>query len=449
MTQSNGELWLRQHPECRSLSAAIIDQNGITRGKRYPIFALDKLLSGPTRLPLSVCNLDIWGRDVVGSPLVFASGDCDGFCEWTGRGPVPVTWLEEPAALVPLTMSDDDGQPFAGDPRRVLEGVTRRYAAAGLTPVVALELEFYLTVPTDGSPIPPCSPVTGQPLPAGSALPLSEVEHFDVFLNDIYRTCEMQDIPLEAAMSESGAGQFELNLLHLDNALKAADDAVLFKRLVRGVARRHGFAASFMARPYVDKAGNGMHVHCSMLDQNGRNIFADGTDAGSDALRSAVAGTLQGLAPCALLFAPHLNSYRRLQTESHAPTRVAWGYENRTAAVRIPGGDVDAKRFEHRVAGADANPYLVLAAILGACLHGMQHHLQAPRPLSGNIHDGDSATLPAGWQAALDTFSSHVFTRDILPCEFIELFSACKKQEIETFNALMSGFEVSTYLETV
>ncbi len=427
----------------------MVDQNGVLRGKRYPLRALDKLLSGGARLPLSLCNLDVWGRDIESSPLVFASGDRDGCCAWTGRGPVPVTWLEHTSALVPLTLSHDDGRPFLGDPRRVLESVNARFAAAGLTPVVAVELEFYLTVVADGIPLPPHSPVTGRPLPPDSALPLSELEHFDAFLSDVYRACELQGIALDTALAETGAGQFELNLLHVADPLRAADDAILFKHLVRGVARRHGLVASFMAKPYADKPGSGMHVHLSMLDGAGRNVFDNGTDTGSAALLGAVAGVLDGLEPCAALFAPHLNSYRRLCAGSHAPTRVAWGYENRTAALRIPGGPAEAKRIEHRVAGADANPYLVLAAVLGACLHGLQRGLRPPAPVSGNAYDAGSALLPRRWQQALDLFDGAPLVREILPADFVAMYRACKQQEIDTFAEHVSAFELSSYLEVV
>ena len=165
-------------------------------------------------------------------------------------------------------------------------------------------------------------------------------------------------------ISEAGMGQFEINLTHQPDPLKAADDTWFFKLLVRGLARRHGFAASFMAKPYEDYAGNGMHTHFSILDREGRNIFDDGGPRGTAALRHAVAGCLAAIPGSTLLFAPHGNSYERLVPDAHAPTGICWAYENRTAAIRIPGGPTKARRIEHRVPCGDINPYLMLAGNL-------------------------------------------------------------------------------------
>ena len=184
------------------------------------------------------------------------------------------------------------------------------------------------------------------------------------FLSDIYKACELQNIPADAAISENGCGQFEINLLHVDDPLKAGDDAIFFKRIVKSVARKHGMIASFMAKPYGEESGSGLHVHFSLLDSDGNNVFDDNGESGTDLLKYAVNGLISAMPESMLIFAPHYNSYRRLTPGTHAPTSAGWGYENRTAAIRIPGGDSKARRIEHRVAGADANPYLVLASIL-------------------------------------------------------------------------------------
>ena len=184
------------------------------------------------------------------------------------------------------------------------------------------------------------------------------LDQFDAFFTDLYDACEEMDIPADTAISEAGLGQFEINLMHGDDALRAADDAWLFKMLVKGLARRHGFAASFMAKPYEDYPGSGLHTHFSVLDENGRNIFDDGGRRGTDALRHAVAGASRRCTTATLIFAPHLNSYDRLVPGAHAPTGICWAYENRTSAIRIPSGNPKARRIEHRVAGGDVNPYL-------------------------------------------------------------------------------------------
>jgi len=236
-------------------------------------------------------------------------------------------------------------------------------------------------------------------------LSLNDLDQFEDFLNDVYAACELQDIALDAAVSENGAGQFEINMKHVPDPLRAADDAVLFKHLVRGIARKHGFGATFMAKPYGMRAGNGLHVHFSLLDARGHNIFDDGSEMGSDIMRHAVAGLLATMTELTLTFAPHLNSYRRLMPGSLAPSAIAWGYENRTSAIRIPGGAKEARRIEHRVAGADANPYLVLASVLGGALLGIEQKMAAPKPVSGNAYGLDDLEhLPMEWATAIDAF---------------------------------------------
>ena len=439
---------LQQYPQCNAVFGAICDQNGILRGKRYPLAAIDKVFHGQSRLPLSLCNLDIWGNNIT-SPLPdYLAGDRDGNCNWTGRLPLPTSWLNNQSLLIPLSLSDDNGEPFLGDPRHVLEWMLNRFNKAALTPVVAIELEFYLTVIDDETPRAPTSPLTGAPLLPSSALPLSELEHFNAFIDDVYHACEVQNIKLDAAIAECGAGQFEINLVHSADVLKAADDALYFKRLIKSVARKHGMVASFMAKPYPDQPGSGMHIHFNFNDDSGRNIFADGTTRGSEHLAHAVAGALDALIDCSLIFAPHLNSYRRFEIDSHAPTHSSWGHENRAAAIRIPGGNVDAKRIEHRVAGADANPYLTTAAVLGASLAGVQSNQNPPAEFSG-LENNASEFKPLidDWHKAQQTFAESAVIKNLLPQEFIYMFDACKRQEIKTFKNHVSAFEINTYLE--
>lgn len=447
MSSTPAQQWLAQHPATRYLQAAVVDQNGNWRGKRVPVEQLDKVLGGQMRLPVSICNLDIWGSDIAGSPLVFASGDGDGQCRWTGRGPLPMNWLQEPTALVPLTLTSESGTPFLGDPRQMLNGVVERYRQQQLTPVVAFELEFYLTRLTNNQLEVPRFSTTNLAFAGESIYSLSELEEFDGFLNAVYETCALQDIPLDTALGESGAGQFEINLKHSADPLKAADDAVLLKRVIKGIARQHGYVATFMAKPYADFAGSGMHTHFSLQDADGSNVFDNGTTEGSPTMLHAVAGLLEGLIPCAALFAPHLNSYRRLQPETHAPTQVAWGYENRTTAIRIPGGPNAGRRIEHRVAGADANPYVVLAAILAAALRGMDSQATPPAALQGNAYTAKTAKLPTLWQTTLLELEHNALVKELLPDEFLTLFLATKSQELARLNQHMSAFELATYLE--
>jgi glutamine synthetase len=329
-----------------------VDLNGQARGSASLSASPARWKSEGTRFPLSVLNLDIWGEDVEDSPLVFEIGDPDGVLMPTERGYVPMPWLKTPSALLPMWMFREDGTPYEGDPRQALRSVVDRYKARGLTPVMATEMEFYLVDDSGVDLRQPPSPRSGKRRPGAEILSLRALDAFDAFFNDLYDACDLMDIPAEAAISEVGLGQFEINLCHVPDALKAADDAWLFKQLVRGLARNHGFAASFMAKPYEDYAGNGLHTHFSLADEEGNNLFADGSFEGTPLLRHAIAGCLKGIPDLALIFAPHANSYDRLVPESHAPTGICWAYDNRTASVRVPGGSPDARRVEHRVAGA-------------------------------------------------------------------------------------------------
>jgi glutamine synthetase len=441
--------WLEGQTEIRSLRAAVCDLNGVMRGKRIPLEQAEKVLKGGLRMPLSVVGVDIWGEDIVNSPLVFATGDADGLCESTGRGILPMDWTAEPTALIPLWLREESGAPFGGDPRRALASIVQRFAAHGLTPVVAMELEFYLYDPSESRPVAPFSPVTGKRLDADSVLSIDELDDFGAFFRDVYAACEQQGVPADSAIAENGIGQFEINLMHVDDALKSADDAVLFKRIVKGLARKHGIAASFMAKPYGQRSGSGLHVHFSLIDKNGKNVFNNGTAEGSPLLLNAVGGLLEAMAETTLLFAPHSNSYRRLRPGTHAPSAAAWGYENRTVAVRIPGGPPAARRIEHRVAGADANPYLVLAGILGGALLGIERQIAPPDPVTGDAYLLRLKSLPPDWASAIAAFASGGMVADALPVMLRDMLVACKQQEMNTFASQVTDFEYETYLDMV
>ena len=372
MSANAMKTWLRKNPQVRTIRVAAADLNGQPRGKRVPTRFADKVVEDGTRFPVSVLNLDIRGEDIDDSPLVFETGDRDGVLKPTERGFLPMPWLEAPTALLPIWMFREDGRPYDGDPRHALRAVQDRYKAKGLTPVVAVELEFYLIDDSGRSLQVPVSERSGKRRKGAETMSIRALDSFDKIFTDLYDACEEMDIPADTAISEAGLGQFEINLMHGDDALRAADDAWLFKMLVKGLARRYGFAASFMAKPYDDYAGSGLHTHFSVLDRDGNNIFDDGTEKGSDVMRHAVAGCLNAMSDSALIFAPHANSYDRLVPEAHAPTGICWAYENRTAAVRVPGGGAAARRIEHRVSGGDVNPYLMLAGVLGAALIGIE-----------------------------------------------------------------------------
>ena len=441
--------WLRDHPEVKTIRVAAADLNGVARGKRVPARFADKLLSDGTKFPYSVLNMDIWGEDVEGSPLVFQSGDPDGLLLPTERGFMPMPWLDAPTALLPLWMFHTDGRPYDGDPRQALARVYDRYKAAGLTPVVATELEFFLIDDSGGQLRVPPSPRSGKRRTGAETLSLRALDGFDRFFTALYDACEAMDIPADTAISEAAPGQFEINMMHQDDPLKAADDAWLFKLLVKGLARQYGFAGSFMAKPYNEWNGSGMHMHFSILDRDGQNIFDNGGEEGSDRLRHAVQGCLAAMPGSTLLFAPHENSYDRLVPNAHAPTGIGWAYENRTSAIRIPSSGPKARRIEHRVAGGDVNPYLTVAAILGAALNGIEDGIEPPPAIRGNAYEQGLAQLPATWGEAIDAFATSPEIARIFPAHLIENFVMTKRQELHYMAELSDEETVELYLDTV
>lgn len=441
--------WLRKNPQVRAIRVAAADLNGQPRGKRIPVRFADKAIAGGTRFPLSVLNLDIWGEDIEDSPLVLASGDRDGVLRPTERGFMPMPWLDTPTGLLPIWMFHEDGRPFEGDPRQALASVVARYAARGLRPVVAVELEFFLIDDSGRKLQVPPSPRSGKRRQAGEILSLRALDQFDSFFTELYDACEEMDIPADTAISEAGLGQFEINLMHQEDALRAADDAWLFKMLVKGLARRHGFAASFMAKPYEDYAGSGMHMHFSVLDANGRNVFDDGTERGSDTLLHAINGCLDAMPGSTLIFAPHDNSYARMVPGAHAPTGISWAYENRTAAIRVPSGAPAARRIEHRVAGGDVNPYLVVAAVLGAALNGIEDGRMPPEPITGNAYGMELPQIPSTWPDAIDLFETDPAVARIFAPELIRNYVMTKRQELRYMQDLTAQEKVDVYLDTV
>lgn len=433
----------------RALRVAIADLNGQPRGKRLPVSGAQKAMNGGTRIPLSALNVDIWGDDIEDSPLVMETGDRDGTLHPTERGFVPVPWLDTPTAMLPVTLQAEDGTPFAGDPRNALARVLERYTARGLTPVCALELEFCLIDDSGKDLTVPRSPRSGKRRVAGEILSLRQLDQFDGFFTALYDACETMDIPADTAISESGLGQFEINLDHVGDALKAADDAWFFKLLVTGLARKYGFAATFMAKPYMEYAGNGLHMHFSVLDEHGTNVFDNGAEDGTPLLRSAIAGCLDALSPSTLIFAPHAGSYERLVPGAHAPTTICWAYENRTAAIRVPSGPTAARRIEHRVAGGDVNPYLSIAATLGAAMNGIEDAAEAPAPITGNAYTQTLPQIEANWDAAIDAFEASPQIARIFDPLLIANLVMTKRQEAAYMKDLSDDERRDIYLGTV
>lgn len=433
----------------QNIRIAIPDLNGQARAKRIPANAYDKLMQGTAKMPLSALNLDIWGNDIADSPLLFETGDADGFLRPSERGLLPMPWIGPEAAMLPMVMHNADGTPFAGDARHALKDVLARLSAMGLTPVLATELEFYLIDDAGDVFRPPLSPVSGRRATGSATLSLRMLDEFNAFFDALYSACEDMGIDADTATSEAGPGQFEINLMHGPDAMRVVDDTWLFKLLVRRLARRHGMAATFMAKPYAGVSGSGLHVHASLLDRDGRNVFDDGGPAGSDMLRHAIGGVLAALPDSTLIFAPHANSFDRLVPHSHAPTGICWAYENRTASVRVPVGPPAARRLEHRVAGGDVNPYLHVAAILGAMLIGIEDRIAPPAPVTGDAYSQNLPQIPGTWTDAMAALEASKLMPRILPPLLIDNLLRTKRQEMAGVARLAAQEVLELYLEAV
>ena len=438
--------------ENSSFDLFITDLNGNLRGKRMPGDAAGKVWEDGVKLPRSVMGFDFWGGDVLDSGLVFETGDSDGVCWPVTDQAIPVPWAPAPHRQVLAMMFNADGSPFGADPRQVLNRVVKRFKTLGLTPVVATELEFYLMDAESESIRRPIAPLLGdgrgRRLANTEGYSIDEMDGFSAFFSDVREACEVQNVPADTIIAEMGPGQFEINLNHINDPLMAADQAIAFKRLVKGISRSHDYAATFMAKPYAGQSGNGFHVHFSLLNEDGDNVFNDGSEKGSDTLRAAVAGCMNTMTDSMLIFAPHLNSYRRFLSGAHAPTFASWGYENRTVAIRIPESPNVARRIEHRVSGADANPYLVLASVLAGALYGIENQLTPVKDVVGDAYSevSEKEMLPTRWDDAIEEFSSSEVLKDILGEEFVRVFSAVKRQELKTLSERITDIEYEAYL---
>jgi glutamine synthetase len=444
--------FLDLHPDVATVDLLITDANGIMRGKRVRREVLPKVFEEGVCLPGSVFAADVSGETVEASGLGFDRGDADDVCFPVSDTLTLTGWQRGADAQVIVTMYTPDGEPFFADPRQALARTVGRYAELGLTPVVAVELEFYLLdrePDACGRPQPPCSPVSGRRERGTQVYGMTELDDYSAFLAEVDRLAAAQGLPADTAVAEYAPGQYEVNLHHVPDALAAADHAVLLKRVIRRAAEACGMAATFMAKPYADQAGSGTHVHVSLLDQNGENVFAAAAPTGSPRLGQAAAGLLATMPEAVALLAPNVNSMRRFQPDNFVPLVPCWGVNNRTAAVRIPAGDPGARRLEHRVAGADANPYLATAAVLAGMHHGLVSELTPPPPAVGNAAVEGSVQLPASWLHAIECLERGTVLPEYLDPEFVRVYLACRRHERERFHRSITPLEHEWYLHTL
>jgi glutamine synthetase len=451
---SNAEAFLAAHPAVRFFDLLLPDLCGVLRGKRIDRSDLPGIYQRGMFLPGSMFALDVLGSTIQATGLGFDEGDADRACVPIPKTLYPTPWLGPAIAQLQVQMLDYDSGPFYGDPRHVLGAVLDRYAARGWQPVIAVELEFYLVDverTAAGHAQPPRSRYTGRRETRTQVNSMTDLESVSDILVEIAAASEAQGVPTGAALAECGPNQWEVNLRHVADAREACDQAIRFKRIVKGVAHAKGVEATFMAKPYADAPGSGMHLHVSVLDREGRNVFASDDVLGNDFLRQAAAGLLDTMADGMAIFAPNANSYRRLRPELYVPMNATWGYNNRGVAVRVPVSGPSDRRLEHRVAGADANPYLVAATVLAGMLHGIEKKLAPPDPLVGNAYTQrlTAPRLPAEWPTALTRFGASAFLREYFGERFVALYELARRGEMQDFNARITALDYTWYLEQV
>jgi glutamine synthetase len=437
----------RTHPQLTALDAFVIDVNGNTVGKRLAIEDAHRAFTDGVQYSSCALIADVRGLGHNVQGMGGSDGDPDGTA-------VPITgtlravpWARASTAQVLCSMRHAGHHgPLWFDPREVLQALLVRCHQAQIYPVVACELEFYLVDPrrtANGGIALATLPGRATPPRRAANLSMDAVEDAADFLNGVSAAAAQQGVPACGAVAEYGIGQYEINLRHVADPLLAADHAVLLKRIIRGVAQSMGMLATFMAKPFPQQAGNGLHVHVSINDASGANRF--GHDGGEELLREAIAGMQAFMFDSLGLCAPSFNSYRRY-LGPFVPTTSDWGHNNRAVAFRVPVALGSGRHVEHRVAGADASPHLVVAAVLAALLHGMTHHLKPTAAAEGRVRPAADAVAPDNLLAALERLERSNLLAQYIPANFLRLFVELKRKEYAAFVAELFSREYDFYL---
>jgi glutamine synthetase len=446
------EVFLSANPDVASIHLVWTDLCGVQRGKFLRRDELAPAWRDGRFFPISALVLDVTGQDVPETGLVWDEGDRD-LLFWPVSGTLArIPWSAAPAAQYIAHIRDTDGSLHYADPRNLLSRMVERLRELRLSAVGAVELEFFLVdrdAALAGTPQAPRSLISGARAQHYQAYCLQDLDDFSPFFNDLYAFAEIQDLPAKTLISEYAPGQMEIVLRHRTDILKAADESIMLKRLIKAVAEKHGLIATFMAKPYAQWTGCGMHVHVSLADDAGRNVFAAANPASNELLLHALGGLMATMADATLMFAPNANSYRRFRRNSYAPVTVSWGIDNRTVSLRIPAGSPDNCRIEHRPAGADANPYLVLAAVLAGIHYGITHKKDPGPPLSGNGYEQSAGRIPSNWNAAIEALTRSDVLREYFGEKFIDCFCTLKEIEADRFNAEPTPRDFAWYLRTV
>ncbi len=436
----------KAHPDIDECEVLAVDLCGHFFGKRQPVAKLESFAAEGLAFPASMFVLSTLGEPLPGIRYGIDDGDPDGHFYLVPGSLCVNDWGSKPRAQILATTSGNPAPSFF-EPRQVLARVLDAYAERGWWPMVAFELEFYLfDGQRDASGLLQIvsNPKTGRKDTA-TVLSSTRIADFEQVIDDIIRACRQQQIDTGAISSELGPGQFEINFDHHADVLRAADETCLFKRLVIEVAKKHGMLASFIAKPLLESAGNGLHMHISVVDADGNNVFADG-DQAHPRLLHAIGGLLTSMPAAMSFYAPNINSYRRYRGGiSCAPVSLTWGHENRTVAFRIPLAKNGAWRVENRVPGADANPYLAMAVSLAGMLHGIDGGID-PGAASTEAVNGPDEKLPLNLADAVAATRADQSLIVAMGVEFIELYCHHRSAETAEFLNHISSREYDWYL---
>lgn len=432
--------WFNEH-RITEVECLVPDITGIPRGKIMPAQKFHR--GGAPRLPESIFIQSVTGEypedpeDMLTDPAII---DIKLVPDASTVRLVP--WAREPTAQIIHDCQYADGRPVPIAPRQVLRQVLKLYEERGWKPVLAPELEFYLVGRNTDPDYPLVPPIgrSGRQETGRQSYSIDAVNEFDPLFEEMYDFCEMQELDLDTLIHEEGAAQVEINFLHGD-PLSRADQVFLFKRTVREVALRHDIYATFMAKPMGQEPGSAMHVHQSVVDADtGENLFADREGKPSTLFLSFIGGLQKYIPAIMPIFAPNVNSYRRLTRFSNAPINLQWGHDNRTCGLRVPFGEASAMRVENRVPGADANPYLAFAASLACGYLGMVEGLQATPAFRGSAYS-QPYSLPRELSHSLEMMEQSRPLIDILGEKLVEVFVAVKRLEYETYLRVISSWE--------
>ena len=454
-TPGEAQAFLDAHPEVEAFDIVLTDANGVGRGKIIRRHELMGLYKSGRHMPISILGLDITGEDVHETGLIWDSGDGD-LRAWPLPGTLVPLYGTSPArGQVLMAMHHLDGAPMSSDPRHALARQVVKLAEKGLHPAGAFELEFFLLAnerDAEGKVQPAGAVLDGRRSAKTEVYSVDHLHGMEPLFSDIYAAARAQDIPAETVISEYAPGQYELTLHYRKDILQAADDLVMLKRIVRAQARRHGVTACFMAKPIEKYAGSGMHLHVSLQDDAGNNVFAEEKPGTwSPKLLHALGGLAGTMAESMLVFAPHANSWRRFVSQSYAPVAPTWGVNNRSVALRVPAGDAKNRRIEHRPSGVDANPYLVATSVLAAIAKGLAEQLDAGPETTGNGYEQGVAdqAMPADWRQAIEAATASAFLKDALGEDLHRTFTAIKHAELLRVARTISELDYHLYLHEV